>query len=129
MADGGDKTAGRSTGAEIYTETLARLYLLQGFAEKALRIYRHLVQAHPENLALHEQLKRLEQQVAGQGQEQVSSSPVLTVAQVMTSSPSFRIQWVLRHLEHWLYHLQRQRTGRANAVHCEAGSPGNSPKA
>lgn len=129
MADSGDKTAGRSIEAGIYTETLARLYLLQGFAEKALRIYRHLVQAHPENLALHEQLRMLEQQVAGQVQEHVSSSPVLTVAPAMTNGPAFRTQWVLRHLEHWLYYLQQQRTVRENAVQCEAGSQGKSPKA
>ena len=129
MADGGDKTAGRSTEAGIYTETLARLYLLQGFVEKALRIYRHLVQAHPENLALHERLRILEQQVAGQMQDNVSSSPALTVVQAMTNGPSFRSQWVLRRLEHWLYHLQQQRTVRENAVQCEAGSQGNSLKA
>jgi hypothetical protein len=129
MADSGEKTARHSTEAGIYTETLARLYLLQGFAEKALRIYRHLVQAHPENLTLHEQLRMLEQQVAGQGQEHVSSSPTLAVTQVMTNDPSFRTQWVLRHLEHWLYHLQQQRTVRENAVHCEAGSQENSPEA
>jgi hypothetical protein len=129
MADSGEETAGRSTEAGIYTETLARLYLLQGFADKALRIYRHLVQAHPENLALHEQLRLLEQQMAGQVQENVPSSPVRTVAPAMTNGPSFCSQWVLRHLEHWLYHLQQRRTVRENAVQCEGGAQENGPTA
>ena len=37
--------------AGIYTETLARLYLKQGFVERALAIYRRLVQEQPEQCA------------------------------------------------------------------------------
>ena len=42
--------------AGIYTETLARLYLKQGFVERALAIYRRLAQEQPDNARLHERL-------------------------------------------------------------------------
>jgi hypothetical protein len=40
--------------AGIYTETLARLYLKQGFGERALAIYRRLAQEQPDNHQLHD---------------------------------------------------------------------------
>lgn len=129
MADSGDETAARATEAGIYTETLARLYLRQGFDEKALRIYRHLVHAHPEDLELRERFRLLEQQVERPVQEHVASPPVLTVTQAMTNGPSFCTQWVLRHLEYWLSHLQQQRTARENALHGSERSERNDSKA
>jgi hypothetical protein len=129
MADSGDETAARATEAGIYTETLARLYLQQGFAEKALRIYHHLVHTHPEDLELRERFKMLEQQVERPMQEHVASPPVVTVTQAMTNGPSSCTQWVLGHLEYWLSHLQQQRTVRENALHCEERSQRHDSKA
>src|SRR5438876_10127906 len=48
----------------IYTETLARLYLKQGFVERALAIYRRLAQEQPGNHQLCERLCTLEQELA-----------------------------------------------------------------
>src|SRR5919197_5511536 len=50
--------------AGIYTETLARLYLKQGFGERALAIYRRIAQEQPGNHQLHERLHTLEQELA-----------------------------------------------------------------
>src|SRR5262244_1192373 len=50
--------------AGIYTETLARLYLKQGFGGRALAIYRRLAQEQPGNHQLHERLRTLEQELA-----------------------------------------------------------------
>src|SRR5262252_2706123 len=58
-----DATAG------IYTETLARLYLKQGFIERALAIYRRLAQEQPGNHQLHERLHAIEQELAYAGGE------------------------------------------------------------
>ena len=54
----------RDAAAGIYTETLARLYLKQGFGERALAIYRRLAQEQPDNHQLHERLRTLEQELA-----------------------------------------------------------------
>ena len=47
----------RDAAAGIYTETLARLYLKQGFGERALAIYQRLAQEQPDNHQLHERLR------------------------------------------------------------------------
>ncbi len=44
----------RQAEAGICTETLARLYLQQGFVERALAISRRLAQEQPANHPLHE---------------------------------------------------------------------------
>ena len=54
----------RDAEAGIYTETLARLYLKQGFVERALAIYHRLAQEQPDNAQLHERLHTLEQELA-----------------------------------------------------------------
>ena len=62
----------------IYTETLARLYLKQGFVEQALAIYRHLAQDQPENLQWQETVMALEQQLLLSSVEQPALSPGAT---------------------------------------------------
>src|SRR5207249_9760635 len=81
----------RQAEAGIYTETLARLYLQQGFVERALAIYRRLAQEQPENHPLHERLRTLEQQYApgalGQAAEAPRTVPDLAVETISMAPP------------------------------------------
>jgi len=101
--------------AGIYTETLARLYLKQGFGERALAIYRRLVQEQPGNHQLHERLRTLEHELAGSGGGTDS-----TVQWAVPGGAGERAAQVTRRQEHqiamqlglWLRYLQRQRLQR-----------------
>ena len=104
-----DATAG------IYTETLARLYLKQGFIERALAIYRRLAQEQPGNHQLHERLHTIEQELAYRGGE---SDPVVQCAAPdgagERATPMTRRQehQIIAQLELWLRYLQRHRLRR-----------------
>jgi hypothetical protein len=101
--------------AGIYTETLARLYLKQGFGERALAIYRRLVQEQPGNHQLHERLHALEQELACGG-----GGPDSAVQGVAPDRAGERATQVTHRQEHqiaarlglWLRYLQRQRLQR-----------------
>lgn len=101
----------------IYTETLARLYLKQGFTHQALRIYRHLAQAEPANQELRTRLQQLEREVTLGGTGEALTAAPATAPVALHSAPvSARPargqtgqQQVLRQLERWLHSLQRQR--------------------
>lgn len=80
----------------IYTETLARLYWRQGFLDKALDIYRHLVRTQPTNHRLRDQVAVLEQQLAATISGEVHEK--------------MRDERVIAHLERWLHYLRQQRT-------------------
>jgi hypothetical protein len=105
----------RDAAAGIYTETLARLYLKQGFGERALAIYRRLAQEQPGNHQLLERVRALEQELAcgGGGSAPVGLSPV-------PEGAGERASQVTRRQEHqiavqlglWLHYLQRQRLQR-----------------
>ena len=98
--------------AGIYTETLARLYLKQGFGERALAIYRRLVQEQPGNHQLHERLRTLEQELAYGGSE---PDPAVQCAILDSTDESAtpvtpRLEHrIAAQLERWLRYLQRQR--------------------
>ena len=101
--------------AGIYTETLARLYLKQGFGERALAIYRRLAQEQPGNHQLHERLRTLEQELAGAGG--VPASVVQYTApdgagETATSGTRRQEHQIIAQLELWLRYLQRQRLQR-----------------
>jgi hypothetical protein len=106
--------------AGIYTETLARLYLQQGFVEEALAIYRHLVQEQPANQALQARLRTLEQQVAlAAAAPDVAATlptPDATGPQA-PQAPRSRAPAVVAQLERWLLYLQRQRQAREGTAH------------
>ena len=105
----------RDAATGIYTETLARLYLKQGFGERALAIYRRLAQEQPGNHQLHERLHTLEQELACGGG---GSGP--TVPCTVPDEAGERATQVTRRQEHqiavqlelWLRYLQRQRLQR-----------------
>jgi tetratricopeptide (TPR) repeat protein len=98
--------------AGICTETLARLYLQQGFVERALAIYRRLAQEQPDNPQFHERLHTLEQQLTlgtlGPDTVVPRTAPDLAMD---TTSRALRRQReaVIAQLERWLHYLQRQR--------------------
>jgi len=101
--------------AGIYTETLARLYLKQGFGERALAIYRRLAQEQPGNHQLHERLHTIEQELAygGGGSEPVVPCAAPDGAGEKTTPVTRRQEpQITAQLELWLRYLQRQRLRR-----------------
>jgi hypothetical protein len=111
----GDASQLRDAEDGIYTETLARLYLKQGFVERALAIYHRLAQEQPENHQLHERLYTLEQELVlgALGQDTVVR-PAVPEAAVERATRTARRQGyqVVVQLERWLHYLQRQRQQR-----------------
>ena len=101
--------------AGIYTETLARLYLKQGFGARALAIYRHLAQEQPGNQQLHERLRTLEQELAGAGGEPEPAVPCAApegTGARATPVPQRQEHQITAQLELWLRYLQRHRLQR-----------------
>ena len=105
----------RQAEAGICTETLARLYLKQGFVERALAIYRRLAQEQPENHQLHERLSTLEQELAlgALGQDTVVQRAVPEATGEMATRTARRQEHqVVVQLQRWLHYLQQQRQQR-----------------
>ena len=105
----------RDAEAGIYTETLARLYLKQGFVERALAIYHRLAQEQPDNAQLHERLHTLEQELAqgGTGPESVVQRGGSDTTGTTTAPMLHRHEHhVAAQLGRWLRYLQRQRRQR-----------------
>ena len=100
----------RDAAAGIYTETLARLYLQQGFGERALAIYRRLAQAQPDNHQLQAQLCTLEQELAlgGLGTDTVRQRAVPEIAAMATRTAPRQEHQVIAQLERWLHYLQQR---------------------
>ena len=96
----------------LYTETLARLYLRQGFVAQALGIYRHVVQEQPENRRLWDQIEALEQHIATTARGEAEAPEAVLPAEARTAVFQPRLeptQQVIEQLERWLRHLQRRR--------------------
>jgi len=94
----------------IYTETLARLYLQQGFVEQALAIYRHLAQEQPENPQWQDTVMALEQQLLLSSVEQLTLSPGATVSAPpvpQRPAPCCPTHVVIARLERWLAGVQQ----------------------
>jgi hypothetical protein len=105
----------RDAAAGIYTETLARLYLKQGFGERALAIYRRLAQEQPGNHQLHERLRTLEQELTcGRGVPDPAVQCATPDGAGERATPVTRRQehQITAQLELWLRYLQRQRLQR-----------------
>ena len=101
--------------AGIYTETLARLYLKQGFAERALAIYRHLAQEQPGNQQLQERLRTIEQELAsGRNEPDPTAQRAAPdgAGERATPVPGRQEHQITAQLELWLRCLQRRRSQR-----------------
>lgn len=113
----GETSAVRTLATGIYTETLARLYLKQGFVEHAMVIYRRVAQEQPGNHALQARLQSVEQEIALGLLGQEASVSEIPLAPHSSPGPTAH-QYVLTHLERWLHRLQtqsRQPTRRPQA--------------
>jgi hypothetical protein len=105
----------RDAAAGIYTETLARLYLKQGFGERALAIYQRLAQEQPDNHQLHERLRTLEQELAcggGGSDPAVQGAAPDGAGQRATQMTRRQEHQIAAQLGLWLRYLQRQRLQR-----------------
>jgi hypothetical protein len=105
----------RDAAAGIYTETLARLYLKQGFGERALAIYQRLAQEQPDNHQLHERLRTLEQELAcggGGSDPAVQGAAPDGAVQRATQMTRRQEHQIAAQLGLWLRYLQRQRLQR-----------------
>ena len=94
----------------IYTETLARLYLKQGFVEPALTIYRRLAQDQPENLQWQETIMMLEQQLLLGSTEKPTLSPDTTFSappSPQRRTPCCPTHVVIAQLTRWLAGVQQ----------------------
>ncbi|MDH3976801.1 MAG: tetratricopeptide repeat protein [Deltaproteobacteria bacterium] len=52
---------------EITTNTIAELYIKQGYPEKAMDIYRAILELDPDNATAKEKLGKLEAEMSGEG--------------------------------------------------------------
>ncbi len=97
--------AGRRT---ITTATLAEIYVKQGYLNKAIHVYRELLEAEPGNQRLEQRLRELEQQIAGpQIAEAAPTSP--GEASEPTAEPS-REEKLLTVFESWLTAIRQRRS-------------------
>ncbi len=96
----------------LYTETLARLYLGQGFVSKGLEIYRHLAAAQPANRSLSEQIAALERQLAAEALSEAGAPTGASPAEAAAQASRDRLehtQQVIGQLERWLAQVRRQQ--------------------
>ena len=104
-----DRDAQDALPSGMHTETLARLYLRQGYLDKALHIYRCLAEENPDDPRLREQFQTIQQQ-----QEAVLETPlaepVAARSRPVQKSAGERAQTaiVIARLESWLRQLRRQ---------------------
>jgi hypothetical protein len=94
----------------LYTETLARLYMQQGYGAKALAIYRYLIGLQPDNAKLRAKATALERQLAasepGEVEEVAGDRGEGSGSRRHARTGQAR---VLARLEGWLVQLRQQR--------------------
>ena len=101
----------------LTTGTLAELYVSQGFVEKAIGIYRELLQSDPDNNEIRLRLRHLESSLE---LEQTSSTPGIAVAEPQLSSgiaiaraeapfQASGAKGAVETLEGWLENIRRRR--------------------
>ncbi len=89
----------------LMTSTLAELYVSQGFTDKALEIYRGLLEANPESETVALRLAELEKQ-----QQKASLDESVSFSEEATLSPESAA--VVTKLEGWLENIRRLRECR-----------------
>ncbi len=85
--------SGNDIPAAFMTETMAELYLQQGYTDEALRIYRQLASMRPEDPSLKERISRLEKGARSSVSVAASiSEEVITAARDRASKPAQSIR-------------------------------------
>lgn len=100
-----------STRIGMYTETLARLYLRQGFTREALQIYRQLAQEQPNERRWQDQIRALTQQLATDlpvPEDASATAPSVTRKGGTAAAEAYRTRRVMAELELWLRRLRRR---------------------
>jgi hypothetical protein len=100
--DGSGHVGSEEQATGLYTETLARLYMQQGYGTKALAIYRHLIDLQPDNAGLRAKAAALERHLAASGSGEVEDAAA-------GSGKGIGVCRVIARLEGWLVQLRRQR--------------------
>ena len=86
----GSSPAVAGTPAGFVTETMAELYLQQGFVQEALNVYRQLLEQDPEDAALRERIAQLEQGARSSVSMAAVSDEVVEAARKRQASPARR---------------------------------------
>ena len=113
---------------EITTNTIAELYIKQGYPEKAIDIFKAILELDPVNSSAAEKIQKLEAEMRGESdvvaplvepvaepvaQEQIAIEPqVQTPAQPIAAATNLggsSIQDQIARLENWLVNINRVR--------------------
>ena len=104
---------------EITTNTIAELYIKQGYPEKAIDIYKAILELDPGNYAAVEKIQRLEAEMRGESQIAPPLEPIAVPAAepvvqaqpvaVATTPTGNAIADQIARLENWLVNINRVR--------------------
>jgi hypothetical protein len=84
----GKVAAAEKSAEPISTATIAEIYIRQGFPEKALKVYRDLLRADPQNDQLRQKLIALKARLTGVNAEAAVPEMIPEAATVMPDSSS-----------------------------------------
>lgn len=96
----------------LMTSTLAELYVSQGFADKALGIYRDILAAEPGNTTVAARLAELESQQQSVGSVVMAADELSEVVTAVPAQGTADDSSVLPVLEGWLENIRRLRECR-----------------
>ena len=90
---------------DITTNTIADLYIKQGYYDKALDIYRTILEIEPSNEGASAKIKEIEAMVAGSQENEREPEEV----PVETPSGPIAVESQVARLESWLSTIQEMR--------------------
>lgn len=100
----GGKNGAETGRRTITTATLAEIYVKQGYLNKAVHVYRELLEAEPGNEQLEQRLKELELQIAG-------PAPTIPTEPSEPAPPELpREEKLLNVFESWLTAIRQRRS-------------------
>lgn len=91
---------------DITTNTIAELYIRQGYLDKALDIYRAILELDPGNASAEAKIREIEGQMGGAGTE---SQPLEISAETLPTAEKATIELQIRRLEGWLNRIRAIR--------------------
>ncbi len=72
--DGAEKTSGGASGEPFVNETMAQLYLQQGYKQLALKVYRQLAESRPHDASLRSRIAEIEAEDAAAHPGEIATS-------------------------------------------------------